>query len=113
MKNNKTLSELKASEKNARRDDYHRRGGDGICNEAFQPREHAGYCPACGISPALIYRHFPDQQSLFAETYVRGIMEFWTGYAKGFDTSRDGAFGEVVDDFIVFLFRATTSITGR
>jgi len=27
---------------------------------------------AAGISPALIYRHFPDQKHLFVEAFLRG-----------------------------------------
>jgi AcrR family transcriptional regulator len=43
-----------------------------------------------GISPALIYRYFPDQQHLFVEAFLRGTKrliaifdEFLTGGAKG------------------------------
>lgn len=58
-----------------------------------------------GISPALIYRHFPDQQSLFAEAYVRGISGILERIRERIDTSEDGAMGEAIEDFIDFFTR--------
>lgn len=105
MKNNKTLSELKASEKNARRDIIIDAAETEFATKPFNRVNMRDIARRAGISPALIYRHFPDQQSLFAETYVRGISGILDRIRKRIDTSRDGAFGEVVDDFIVFFSR--------
>jgi AcrR family transcriptional regulator len=58
-----------------------------------------------GISPALIYRHFPDQQSLFAEAYVRGVSGAFDSIYKKIDESADGAMQDVIADFIEFFTR--------
>src|SRR4030042_379008 len=56
-----------------------------------------------GISPALIYRHFPDQQSLFVEAFLRGIGEVFEGIFQKIDTSSDGSIGEVLETIIEFF----------
>lgn len=58
-----------------------------------------------GISPALIYRHFPDQQSLFAEAYVRGVSGILDQMRERIDQSPDGAIAESIEDFIDFFTR--------
>lgn len=105
MKNNKTLSALKESEKNARRDIIIDAAETEFATKPFNRVNMRDIARRAGISPALIYRHFPDQQSLFAEAYVRGISGILDRIRKRIDESRDGAFGEVIDDFIDFFTR--------
>jgi AcrR family transcriptional regulator len=103
--NNKTLSELKESEKNARRNIIIDAAEMEFATKPFNRVNMRDIARRAGISPALIYRHFPDQRSLFAETYVRGISGILDRIRKRIDKSGDGAFGEVIDDFIVFFTR--------
>src|SRR4030042_2030698 len=58
-----------------------------------------------GISPAVIYRHFPDQQSLFVEAYLRGVRVAFDGIYRKINDSEDGAIGDVIADFIQFFTR--------
>ena len=105
MKNNKTLSELKESEKNARRKIIIDAAETEFATKPFNRVTMRDIAKRAGISPALIYRHFPDQQSLFAEAYMRGISGLLDRLRKSIDESQDGAFVEVIDDFIVFFTR--------
>jgi AcrR family transcriptional regulator len=105
MKNNKTLSDLKENEKNTRRDIIINAAEMEFATKPFNRVNMRDIARRAGISPALIYRHFPDQRSLFAETYVRGISGILDRIRKRIDDSRDGAFGEVVDLFINFFTR--------
>lgn len=105
LKNNKTLSELKESEKNARRDIIIDAAEMEFATKPFNRVHMRDIARRAGISPALIYRHFPDQQSLFAEAYVRGISGILDKIRKRIDDSNDGAIAEVIDDFINFFTR--------
>jgi AcrR family transcriptional regulator len=56
-----------------------------------------------GISPALIYRHFPDQQHLFVEAFLRGtehLIEQFTDLLSGDVTPR---LEDAADTFIAYL----------
>ena len=105
MKKNNTLSELKESEKNARRKIIIDAAEKEFATKPFNRVNMRDIARRAGISPALIYRHFPDQQSLFVEAYVRGINEVFPGIFRKIEESKDGAIDEVVDDFIEFFTR--------
>jgi AcrR family transcriptional regulator len=56
-----------------------------------------------GISPALIYRHFPDQQHLFVEAFLRGtkrLIEQFTDLLSGNLTPH---LEDAADTFIAYL----------
>ncbi|HSV97256.1 MAG TPA: TetR/AcrR family transcriptional regulator [Spirochaetota bacterium] len=57
-----------------------------------------------GVSPALIYRHFPDQQSLFVEAFLRGadviIGELGRIAAKA---GANGALEDAAERFVRYL----------
>lgn len=103
--NNKTLSELKESEKNARRNIIIDAAETEFATKPFNRVNMRDIARRAGISPALIYRHFPDQQSLFAEAYVRGVSGILESIRQKIDASEDGAMEEAIDDFIDFFTR--------
>ncbi|PKN76248.1 MAG: TetR/AcrR family transcriptional regulator, partial [Deltaproteobacteria bacterium HGW-Deltaproteobacteria-1] len=73
MKKQTVLSKLKEQEKLARRTIIIDAAEKEFAEKPFQKVTMRDIAKRAGISPALIYRHFPDQQSLFAEAYMRGI----------------------------------------
>jgi len=56
-----------------------------------------------GISPALIYRHFPDQQHLFVEAFLRGTTHLLDQFAEHIAQSRKPRLEEAADIFISYL----------
>jgi AcrR family transcriptional regulator len=56
-----------------------------------------------GISPALIYRHFPDQQHLFVEAFLRGSQRLINQF-KNINKGEDKAsLEETTNAFITYL----------
>lgn len=56
-----------------------------------------------GISPALIYRHFPDQQHLFVEAFLRGSERLLNQFRKEYNGERPATLEETADAFITYL----------
>lgn len=56
-----------------------------------------------GISPALIYRHFPDQQHLFVEAFLRGATRLLDRFGNEYAGKRSAALEETADAFITYL----------
>ena len=105
MIKNNTLSELKEKEKDARRKIIVDAAEKEFATKPFNRVNMRDIAKRAGISPALIYRHFPDQQSLFVEAYLRGVSIAFDGIYRKIDDSADGSISEVVADFIEFFTR--------
>ncbi len=105
MKKDITLSELKESEKNARRKIIIDAAEMEFATKPFNRVNMRDIARRAGISPALIYRHFPDQQSLFVEAYVRAISEGFDDIYRRIDASGDVSIEEVIDGFIDYFTR--------
>ena len=56
-----------------------------------------------GISPALIYRHFADQQHLFLEAFLRGAKKLVESLEARLDESCTNPLEEASEVFISFL----------
>ncbi len=56
-----------------------------------------------GISPALIYRYFPDQQHLFVEAFSRGAEQLAGIFDALLSTPGRGSIEEGANRFIAFL----------
>lgn len=56
-----------------------------------------------GISPALIYRHFPDQQHLFAEAFLRGSERLIAQFKEHGKKSKPASLEETALTFIAYL----------
>jgi AcrR family transcriptional regulator len=98
-----TLSELKEKEKDARRTIIVDAAEKEFATKPFNKVNMRVIAKRAGISPALIYRHFPDQQSLFAETFYRGVQEVFQGIYRTIDESPDGAIEEIARVFIEYF----------
>ncbi len=103
MKKNKTLSELKEKEKDARRKIIVDAAETEFATKPFNKVTMRDIARRAGISPALIYRHFPDQQSLFAETFYRGVQDVFQGLYRTIEESPDGSIEEVSRVFIKYF----------
>ena len=53
-----------------------------------------------GISHALIYRYFPDQQALFVEAFLRGAEKIVGFLHKLIDENPEGNIGKVTERFL-------------
>jgi len=97
------LSELKEKEKLARRALIIDAAEKEFATKPFQKVTMRDIAKRAGISAALIYRHFPDQQSLFAEAFMRGINQVFEKIFIRIDESPDGAIEQVISDFIEYF----------
>lgn len=103
MTTNSVLSELKEKEKLARRAIIINAAEKEFTIKPFPKVTMRDIAKRAGVSPALIYRHFPDQQSLFAEAFMRGISRIFEKIFVTIDESSDGAIEQVVEDFIEYF----------
>ncbi len=103
MKTNTILSELKEKEKMARRAIIVDAAEKEFTTKPFPKVTMRDIAKRAGISPALIYRHFPDQQSLFAEAFMRGLSQIFEKIFVTIDESEDGAIEQVISDFIEYF----------
>ncbi|OHD64838.1 MAG: hypothetical protein A2176_10735 [Spirochaetes bacterium RBG_13_51_14] len=97
------LSELKEQEKDVRRNIIIDAAEKEFATKPFNRVNMRDIAKRAGISPALIYRHFPDQQSLFVEAFLRGIGEVFEGVFQKINASSDGSIGEILETFIEFF----------
>jgi AcrR family transcriptional regulator len=56
-----------------------------------------------GISPALIYRHFPDQQHLFVEAFLRGTKRLIEQFTDLLSNNITPQLEDAADAFIAYL----------
>ena len=56
-----------------------------------------------GISPALIYRHFPDQQHLFVEAFLRGTKRLIEQFSDLLSSTATPHLEDAADTFITYL----------
>ncbi|MFO7568581.1 MAG: TetR/AcrR family transcriptional regulator [Smithellaceae bacterium] len=103
MKAKTVLAELKEKEKLARRDIIIDAAEKEFAAKPFQKVTMRDIARRAGVSPALIYRHFPDQQSLFAEAFMRGINQVFKRIFITIDASTDGAIEDVIADYIEYF----------
>jgi AcrR family transcriptional regulator len=103
MKKQTVLSRLKEKERLARRTIIIDAAEKEFAEKPFQKVTMRDIARRAGISPALIYRHFPDQQSLFAEAFMKGIGKVFEKIFVTIDESADGAIEQVISDFIEYF----------
>ena len=103
MKNKSVLSELKEKEKLARRLIIIEAAEKEFTEKPFNEVSMRTIAKRAGISPAIIYQHFPDQQTLFAETFVKGTDQIFEKIFAIIDASPDGGLEEVVYAWIEYF----------
>ncbi|MCX8123496.1 MAG: TetR/AcrR family transcriptional regulator [Spirochaetes bacterium] len=72
MKNAKSFQQLKESEKENRKKIIIDAAERVFASKPFNQVTMRDIAKEAGITPGAIYRHFPDQQSLFVEAFLRG-----------------------------------------
>jgi len=98
-----TFTKLKEQEKDLRKNIIIEAAEKQFASKPFHKVSMRDIAREAGISPASIYRHFPDQQSLFIEAFYRGTK----GIKQEFDTiiveSGNSSIESVVDKFIEYF----------
>lgn len=103
MKKNNSFSALKEHEREARRDVIISAAERVFAKKPFDAVTIRDVAKEAGISHALIYRYFPDRQSLFVEACFRrgaGIVGF---ISQLIDENNDITIEKVTERFIAFL----------
>ena len=103
METKTVLSALKEKEKETRRAIIIDAAEKEFTAKSFPKVTMRDIARRAGVSPALIYRYFPDQQSLFAEAFMRGIGRIFEKIFVTIDESPDGAIEQVIYDFIEYF----------
>ena len=98
-----TFSRLKEQEKDLRRNIIIDAAEKEFAAKPFNKVNMRDIAKNAGISPASIYRYFPDQQSLFLEAFVRGTGDIFQKLADMAAESKDGALEEITSEFIDYF----------
>lgn len=103
MKKNTAFNELRENEREARRDVIIAAAERVFAVKPFNAVTVRDVAKEAGISHALIYRYFPDQQSLFIDACVRRGATIVESIGRLIDENRDIGFEKVTDEFIKYL----------
>ncbi len=103
MKPKSALSELKEKERQARRAMIIDAAELEFTEKPFSKVSMRTIARRAGVSPAIIYQHFPDQQTLFAETFLKGTNRIFEDIFATIDASPDGALEQVVQKWIEYF----------
>ncbi|MBP7583909.1 MAG: TetR/AcrR family transcriptional regulator [Spirochaetes bacterium] len=99
MKEITPFNSLKGQEREARRDVIVAAAERVFARKSFGQVSIRDIAKEAGISHALIYRYFPDQQSLFVEAFLRGAGEL----LKLIDGAAGGGIQAVAETYMRFL----------
>jgi len=103
MQTKGVLSELKEKERQVRRDIIIDAAEKEFAEKPFDKVSMRAIARRAGISPAIIYQHFPDQQTLFVETFEKGTNEFFEKIFTTINESSDGALEETIAIYVDFF----------
>lgn len=103
MKTKSVLSKLKENERKARRDIIIESAEKEFTEKPFNKVSMRTIAKRAGISPAIIYQHFPDQQTLFAETFMKGTNQIFEEIFATIDESQDGALEQITSTWIEYF----------
>ncbi|HSA15216.1 MAG TPA: TetR/AcrR family transcriptional regulator, partial [Spirochaetota bacterium] len=98
MSESNTFSKLRKQEKDLRRNIIIDAAEEEFVSKPFNKVNMRDIAKKAGISPASIYRYFPDQQSLFIEAFVRGTIDIFEKLSNTVNNSKDGSIEKVADD---------------
>jgi len=103
MKTKNVLSELKEKERKVRRDIIIDAAEKEFAKKPFDKVSMRAIARRAGISPAIIYQHFPDQQTLFVETFEKGTNEIFEKIFTTINESPDGALEEIISIYVDYF----------
>ncbi len=98
-----TFTRLKEQEKDLRKNIIIEAAEKQFASKPFDKVSMRDIAREAGISPASIYRHFPDQQSLFIEAFSRGTMEIKQDFDTMIFKDENVSIDRVVDRFIEYF----------
>jgi AcrR family transcriptional regulator len=105
MSKRNTFSELREREKDLRKKLIIDAAEKEFVEKPFNKVNMRDIARNAGISPASIYRYFPDQQSLFIEAFVRGTRGIFEELNTIINESPDGAIEKVANEFTDYFTR--------
>lgn len=97
---NNSFTTLKDSERKVRRDIIIAAAERVFANKSFDQVSIRDIAREAGISHALIYRYFPDQQALFVEAFLRGAQKIVHFLQKLIDNDAEGNMEKVTEKFL-------------
>lgn len=103
MKPESVLSKLKENERKARRDIIIDAAEKEFTEKPFNKVSMRTIAKRAGVSPAVIYQHFPDQQTLFVETFRKGTNRIFEEIFTTIRESQDGALEEIVAVYVEYF----------
>jgi AcrR family transcriptional regulator len=102
MKENATFADLKSEEKLARQELIVEAAERVFAVKPFHKVSIRDIAQEAGISHALIYRYFPDQQSIFVEAFIRGAEEIGGIIERLIDESETPDIARISDAFLSY-----------
>ncbi|MBN2161195.1 MAG: TetR/AcrR family transcriptional regulator [Spirochaetes bacterium] len=103
MAKNDSLNKLKEQEREARRDLIIGAAERVFSKKPFNAVTIRDIAKEAGISHALIYRYFPDQQSIFVEACIRRGAKIVEFVARLIDENRNISIEKITERFIQYL----------
>ena len=99
----KSFASLKEGERQVRRDKIIEAAERVFSSKPFDQVSIRDVAREAGISHALIYRYFPDQQSLFLSAFMRGSEKIISFLKELVDESKSADLEMVTEKFIGYL----------
>lgn len=99
----KSFNSLKESERGARRDIIIAAAERVFAGKPFDQVSIRDIAREAGISHALIYRYFPDQQALFVEAFLRGADRIVEFLRNAIDDSKGNNIEKVTEKFLTYM----------
>jgi len=103
MKANTVLAQLKEKERQVRRDIIIAAAEEEFAEKPFNEVSMRTIAKRAGVSTAVIYRHFPDQQTLFVDTFMKGTNQIFEEIFKTINDSPDGALEKAASLYIEYF----------
>jgi len=105
MKPTSVLSELKEKERKVRRDIIIAAAEKEFAEKPFDKVSLRAIAKRAGVSTTVIYQHFPDQQTLFVDTFMKGTNQIFEKIFKTINDSPDGALERAASLYIEYFTR--------
>ncbi len=99
----KSFNSLKETERSARRDIIIAAAERVFAGKQFDQVSIRDIAREAGISHALIYRYFPDQQALFVEAFLRGADRIVEFLRSAIDESKGNNIEKVTEKFLTYM----------
>lgn len=103
MKPKAVLAQLKEKERKVRRDIIIAAAEEEFAEKPFNEVSMRTIARRAGVSTAVIYQHFPDQQTLFVDTFMKGTDQIFEEIFKTINHSHNGALEKAASLYIEYF----------